>query len=193
MKITDTDLPGVKVIEPDIYHDDRGYFQELFRTDTCAQLSSRPFIQNNLSVSRRNVLRGLHYQLRNPQAKLVTVLQGEVLDVVVDIRQGSPTFGRSFTLTLSETNHLLLFVPEGFAHGFCVLSEEARFFYMTTAFYAPGDDYGILWSDPDLGIKWPVANPILSRKDAVLPRMKDLAENQLPTFNAHPLSSGTQQ
>lgn len=183
MKITNTDLSDVKIIEPDVFPDDRGSFQELFRADRCGDLGiSKPFVQHNLSVSRRNVLRGMHYQLRNPQAKLVTVIQGEVFDVVIDIRRGSPTFGRSVGMRLSEANHLLFFVPEGFAHGFCVLSDEARFLYMTTAFYAPGDDYGILWSDPDLTIEWPVTNPVLNRRDALLPRLKNVAQQLLPTI-----------
>jgi dTDP-4-dehydrorhamnose 3,5-epimerase len=181
MKITTTELSGVKIIEPDVFPDDRGYFQELFRADMCGSLASRPFIQNNFSVSRRNVLRGLHYQLRNPQAKLVTVLHGEVFDVVVDIRRDSPTFGKTAHIRLSDANKLLLYVPEGFAHGFCVLSEEARFFYMTTAFYARGDDCGILWSDPDLSIPWPVAAPALSPRDASLPRLRDVRQELLPT------------
>lgn len=181
MKVLDNDLPGVKVIEPDVFADERGFFQELYRADTSAKLGlSRPFIQHNLSMSRQNVLRGLHYQLRNPQAKLVTVIQGEVVDVVVDIRRGSPTFGRHSAVTLSAGNHLLLLAPEGFAHGFCVLSKEARFFYMTTAFYTPGDDHGILWSDPDLAIAWPTPSPVVSSRDSQLPRLRDVPQERLP-------------
>jgi dTDP-4-dehydrorhamnose 3,5-epimerase len=181
MKIVDSDLTGVKIIEPDVFPDERGFFQEVFRSDLNGRIgAARPFVQHNLSMSRRNVLRGMHYQLLNPQAKLVTVLQGEVCDVVVDIRRGSPTFGRHSAVTLSATNHLLLFVPEGFAHGFCVLGDEARFFYMTTSFYAPGDDHGILWSDPDLAIPWPTARPVVSRRDAALPRLRDVPPDKLP-------------
>lgn len=181
MKIRDMELPGLKVIEPRVFPDERGFFHELFRADRYAQLGlDRPFVQQNISMSRRNVLRGLHYQLLRPQAKLVTVLQGEVFDVVVDIRRGSPTFGRHETLRLSASNHLALFVPEGFAHGFCALSDEARFFYMVSDYYAPGDEYGILWSDPALAVRWPVTEPTLSAKDAALPRLPDIAPDRLP-------------
>ena len=131
------------------------------------------FVQDNLSFSQCGVLRGLHYQLERPQGKLVMAVQGEIVDVAVDIRKGSPTFGKWISVILSSENHRQLYIPEGFAHGFCVLSEEADFVYQVTAEYAPELDRGILWNDPTIGIEWPVSEPMLSDKDARLPLLRN--------------------
>jgi dTDP-4-dehydrorhamnose 3,5-epimerase len=172
------DIPGLVLVEPRFFGDARGAFGELYqRSAFAAQGIADEFIQDNLSRSRRGVLRGLHYQLPpEAQGKLVTVLRGEVLDVVVDIRRGSPAFGRWFGLTLSAESGLMLYVPPGFAHGYCALSDEADFLYKCTRQYAPALDRGIRWDDPEIGVRWPVADPILSPKDAALPLLRD-AEN----------------
>jgi len=142
-------------------------------------------VQDNLSRSCRDTVRGLHYQLRHPQAKLVSVLSGAVLDVAVDIRRGSPTFGRHVTVELSAENRRQLFIPEGFAHGFRVLTDTADFYYKCTDFYTPGDEYGIFWNDPALGIPWgTIAAPVVSAKDAALPHLRDLPTAHLPAFPA---------
>lgn len=172
------------MIEPAVFADARGFFMETYQRRRYANSGiDRVFVQDNHSRSCRGTVRGLHYQLRHPQAKLVCVIRGEVMDVAVDIRKGSPTFGRSAAVVLSDTNHRQLFVPEGFAHGFCVLSGEADLLYKCTDYYAPGDEYGILWSDPKLGIDWPVTSPVTSEKDqAYLPLLRTPAEN-LPAFS----------
>lgn len=178
-----TVLPGVRVLRPDRFRDARGFFLETFHREKYRSLGlEREFVQDNFSRSCRGTLRGLHFQLRHPQGKLVMVLRGEVYDVAVDIRRGSPTFGRWLGLTLSEENGCQLYIPEGFAHGFCVLSEEADFLYKCTDFYDPLDDRGILWSDPDLGIAWPIQGPLLSPKDARLPHLAEIPEAELPLF-----------
>jgi dTDP-4-dehydrorhamnose 3,5-epimerase len=141
-----------------------------------------PFVQDNLSFSAQGVLRGLHYQLRHPQGKLVYVLFGAVFDVAVDIRKGSPTFGHWTGKILSADNHRQLYIPPGFAHGFCVLSETAQFAYKCTDFYSPGDEYGIRWDDPSIGIDWPVTAPLLSEKDHQYPVLNAVPRQHLPTF-----------
>jgi dTDP-4-dehydrorhamnose 3,5-epimerase len=181
MRFIETGLDGVIIIEPDIFRDDRGFFLETFHQRKYEEGGiRRSFVQDNWSHSRRGTVRGLHYQLRNPQAKLIYVVKGEIFDVVVDIRKASPSFGMSFSTALSSEKCSQIFVPEGFAHGFCVLSEEAEVVYKCSDFYAPGDEYGILWCDPALGIKWPVTEPILSRKDKGYPLLKDVPEEMLP-------------
>ena len=141
-------------------------------------------MQDNWSHSSKGVLRGLHYQLKNPQAKLLTVLRGEVFDVVVDIRRGSPTFGEWIGKNLSAENGLQLYVPEGLAHGFLVLSDEVDFLYKCSAFYTPGDEYGIRWDDPDIGIQWPInEEPVLAEKDIEAPLLKNAPETELPKFS----------
>ncbi|MBW1779222.1 MAG: dTDP-4-dehydrorhamnose 3,5-epimerase [Deltaproteobacteria bacterium] len=184
MKCTETSLPGVLMIEPMVFEDDRGFFMETYHTGkyTKAGLEAS-FVQDNLSHSKRFTLRGLHYQRNHPQGKLVYVVTGEVLDIAVDIRWGSPTFGRWTETLLSAENRRQLYVPEDFAHGFCVLSETADVIYKCTDLYAPGDEYGILWSDPTLDISWPVDNPILSEKDAKNPRLTDVPEALLPVYH----------
>ena len=179
-----TSIPGVLVFTPKVFGDPRGFFLQTYQTKAYAAAGlDRTFVQDNLSRSCRGTVRGLHYQLRQPQAKLVGVLRGAVLDVAVDIRRGSPTFGRFVAAELSEENRKQLFVPEGFAHGFRVLSDSADFCYKCTDFYAPGDEYGVIWNDPALGIPWgDVASPIVSAKDAKLPRLADVPPEQLPIY-----------
>lgn len=179
----ETPLPGVLLFEPRAFTDDRGYFIEVYHARAYEEAGLRkPFVQDNLSRSCRDTVRGLHYQLRHPQAKLVMTLRGEILDVVVDIRRGSPTFGQTFAVTLSEANHKQLFVPEGFAHGFCVTGDEAVVLYKCTDLYTPGDEYGVRWSDPALGIDWPTREPLLSPKDRVMRVLNDIPEAELPLY-----------
>ncbi len=181
MNVRTTPLPGVLIIEPKVFGDARGFFLETFQARRYAEAGiDLPFVQDNLSRSVKGTLRGLHFQQPQPQGKLVYVLAGAVFDVCVDIRSGSPTFGRWFGLELSADNHLQLWIPPGFAHGFCVLSDSADFAYKCTALYAPEFDRGIAWNDPDIGIRWPIENPLLSKKDAAAPRLKDALV--LPTY-----------
>jgi dTDP-4-dehydrorhamnose 3,5-epimerase len=176
MKVLETELPGVLVLEPKRFGDDRGFFMELFHEKRYAEAGiTGPFVQDNFSRSVKGTLRGLHFQEPHAQGKLVQVLAGSIHDVVVDVRRGSPTFGRWVATELSEENRRQLWVPPGFAHGFCVLSEHADFLYKCTDFYAPASERGIAWNDPDLAIAWPVASPLLSPKDAVAPRLRDAA------------------
>lgn len=167
MIVEATPLAGLLLVKPDVHGDERGYFQESWnlRRYTEAGLD-RHFVQDNLSSSRQGILRGLHFQNPHPQGKLVYVLRGEVFDVAVDVRADSPTFGQWYGVTLSEENHLQLFVPEGFAHGFCVTSEMALFAYKCTDFYRPEAELCIRWDDPAIGIDWPIENPTLSEKDS---------------------------
>jgi len=173
------EIPDIVLIETHSAQDDRGHFLELYKGSafTAHGIAER-FVQDNLSHSRRGVLRGLHYQ-KQPmaQGKLVTALTGQIFDVAVDIRRGSPTFGRWLGVTLSAGRFQLLYVPVGFAHGFCVLSENADVLYKVTAEYAPDLDRGIVWNDPEIGIRWPVAEPILSSKDAGLPHLAEADSN----------------
>lgn len=168
MHITATTLPDVKLIEPAVFRDERGFFFESWNARTLAQAGiDAAFVQDNHSRSRRGVLRGIHYQLRHPQGKLVRVVAGEVFDVAVDLRRSSPTFGRWIGTTLSADNQRMLWVPPGFGHGFVVLSETADFLYKTTDYYHPEDERTLLWNDPAVGITWPLEGaPILARKDA---------------------------
>ena len=175
MKAVHLGLDGLMVIEPVVHGDDRGHFFESYRTDKLAALGiEEAFVQDNQSCSRRNVLRGLHAQKNNPQGKLVRVVLGHVWDVAVDLRPDSPTFGRWEGIDLSADNKLSLWVPPGFAHGFCVLSEVAELTYKCTALYDPADEMGIRWDDPDLAIDWPVDEPILSQKDLELPSLAEV-------------------
>jgi dTDP-4-dehydrorhamnose 3,5-epimerase len=183
IRIAQTELPGVLEIETDVYPDARGFFKELHHRKRYAEAGlDRTFVQDSFSRSTRGVLRGLHYQLRNPQGKLLAVLRGEIYDVAVDIRRGSPTFGRWVGVRLSDANGRQLFVPEGFAHGFCALSETADVLYKNTALYTPGDEFGVRWSDPRLAIAWPVAAPVLSPRDAALPTLAEVAPANLPQY-----------
>jgi len=185
MKVIQTDLPGCVVVEPQVFGDDRGFFYESFNTDKLAQHGLAPdFVQGNVSSSARGVLRGLHYQWPKPQGKYVSVLEGEVWDVAVDIRRGSPTFGKWAGVLLSAENRRHFWIPEGFAHGFVALSERAVFTYLCTATYDRDADAGIRWNDADLAIDWPVAEPLLSDKDARAPFLAEVAAERLPTFAA---------
>ena len=176
MQVLETVLPGVLLIEPRVFGDARGFFLESWNRQTFAQAGlDLDFVQDNHSRSSRGVLRGLHYQLANPQGKLVRVTQGAVFDVAVDIRRSSAHFGRWVGYELSEDNHRMLWIPPGFAHGFMVLSETADFLYKCTTLYDPPSDRGIRWDDPAIGIAWPDvgAPPLLSAKDAVAPLLAD--------------------
>jgi dTDP-4-dehydrorhamnose 3,5-epimerase len=171
MNLVATAIAGLVILEPKVFGDDRGFFYESFNARRFAELTgiSAPFVQDNHSKSAKNVLRGLHYQILQPQGKLVRVVAGEVFDVAVDIRKSSPTFGRSVGLHLSAENKRQLWIPEGFAHGFMVLSESAEFLYKTTDYWAPEHERSILWNDPALGIDWPQGGgaPLLSGKDQI--------------------------
>jgi dTDP-4-dehydrorhamnose 3,5-epimerase len=183
MKVTPTGHPEVLLVEPDVYADARGFFMETFHAGKYAAAGLPvSFRQDNHSRSVAGVLRGLHYQLRQPQGKLIRVATGRVFDVAVDIRRGSPRFGQWVGVELSEQNRHQLYVPPGFAHGFCVLSECADFLYKCTELYAPGDEYGIAWDDPDLAIAWPSMEYLLSDKDRSCPRLRDSAH--LPAYPA---------
>lgn len=183
MNVIKTKLPGVVIIEPKVFGDTRGFFMETFSQAKYEQIGiCGPFVQDNLSFSTRGVLRGLHYQQPNTQGKLVSVVQGEVFDVAVDIRTGSPTFGQWVGVNLSGENHRQLWVPQGFAHGFCVLSETTYFTYKCTDVYMPSAEGGIMWNDPDIGIEWPLKDIVLSDKDQVYPRLKDVSVERLPVF-----------
>lgn len=182
MKITATRIPEVLFIEPDVFGDSRGFFMESWRKDQYAASGlDVEFVQDNHSRSGRGVLRGLHYQLERSQGKLVRVVTGSVFDVAVDIRKGSPTFGQWVGMELSEENHCQLYVPPGFAHGFCVLSETADFLYKCTDFYAPGDEHGIVWNDPDIGVDWPGRDFLISGKDARNGRLRQMSD-RLPVY-----------
>ena len=183
MKCTNTVIPGVVIIEPDVFGDNRGFFMETWRQERYAELGLKgPFVQDNLSFSTKGVLRGLHYQHPHAQGKLVSVVQGEVFDVAVDIRYGSPTFGKWAGVTLSGENHKQFWVPQGFAHGFCVLSETAYYTYKCTEVYTPSAEGGIAWNDPDIGIEWPITATSFSEKDTVYPRLQDVPTDRLPMF-----------
>ena len=176
MNIVQTSLQDCVIIEPEVFGDERGFFLETFHTSRYADLAgiSLPFVQDNYSRSLKGVLRGLHFQKKKPQGKLISVARGEVYDVAVDIRKGSSTFGQWVGVILSEENKKQLWVPPGFAHGFVVLSEIADFEYKCTDYYDPSDEGSILWNDPDLAIVWPVENPILSDKDLNANKLADL-------------------
>jgi dTDP-4-dehydrorhamnose 3,5-epimerase len=182
MNVIETKLPGVVIIEPKVFGDARGFFFETWNRERyeAAGLPAT-FVQDNVSFSRQGILRGLHFQNPHAQGKLVFVLQGEVFDVAVDIRPASPTFGQWASCVLSAENKRQLFVPEGFAHGFCVTSETAMFAYKCTDVYTPATEGVVLWNDPDLGIPWPIANPILNSRDAGAPRLRDIPRKHLPT------------
>jgi dTDP-4-dehydrorhamnose 3,5-epimerase len=184
MKFLPTELPGVVVIEPDVHRDARGFFLESYHARKYAEGGiPGPFVQDNHSFSQRGTLRGLHAQQRRPQGKLVRAVLGEMFDVAVDIRRGSPTFGRWVGVVLSGDNFRQLYLPPGFAHGFCVLSDFAHAEYKCTDFYDAGDELAIAWNDPDLAIAWPLREPVVSAKDAAAPRLRDVLE-RLPVLNA---------
>jgi dTDP-4-dehydrorhamnose 3,5-epimerase len=182
MNIRETPLPGVLLLEPKVFRDERGFFIETFNTRSLVGSGvAAEFVQDNHSRSTRGVVRGLHYQLRSPQGKLVHVARGRIFDVAVDIRLGSPHFGEWFGTELDDENLASLWIPPGFAHGFCVLSDVADVIYKCTTLYDPADDRGILWNDPAVGIEWPVESPIVSLKDSRLRKLSD-TRFDLPRF-----------
>jgi len=175
MKVTETKLPGVLIIEPEIFGDKRGFFKENFQVKRYKEIGiDQNFVQDNCSRSQKGVLRGLHFQITKPQGKLVSCLKGAVFDVVVNIDQTSVTYGQYLGLELTEDNHKQLWIPPGYAHGFCVLSEIADFHYKCTDYYDPYDESGVIWNDKTLAIDWPINNPFLSNKDSSLPKLSEL-------------------
>jgi len=185
MKVLPTTLPKVRVVEPDLFADSRGFLMEIYQEERYRGAGlGAPVVQVNHSHSIRGTLRGLHYQLRRPQGKLIQVVQGAIFDVAVDIRRGSPTFGLWTGVELSEENRRQLYIPGDFAHGFCVLSDTADVIYGCTELYDPQDEGGILWSDPGLRIHWPVSDPIISPKDGRLPCLSEISRERLPVYEA---------
>jgi dTDP-4-dehydrorhamnose 3,5-epimerase len=183
MKIEPTSIPDVLVLEPGAFEDSRGFFMEIYHRDRYAAFGiDTDFVQDNLSVSHRGTIRGLHFQHPHGQAKLVQVLDGEVFDVAVDVRRGSPGFGEWTCVELSGVNRRQLFIPEGFAHGFCVVSDRAILHYKCGDFYTPSAERGIIWDDPDLGVSWPASDPLLSAKDASYGRLRDLPRDFFPVY-----------
>ncbi len=183
MEFTPTELDGVVLIEPRIYTDDRGFFAEVYHRLKFEEGGiDVTFVQDNRVRSLRGALRGLHAQVRCPQGKLVSVTLGEIFDVAVDIRRGSPTFGRWVGETLSADSLRMMYIPPGFAHGYCVTSDVAEVAYKCTELYDPGGEIAIAWNDPDIGVHWPLDEPILSEKDAGAPRLSEIADS-LPTIN----------
>ena len=183
MKVIETTLPGVIVIEPKVFGDQRGFFQETYHAQRYREAGlDVTFVQDNHSRSRRGVLRGLHYQMIQMQGKLVSVTRGEVFDVAVDIRKGSATFGQWYGTHLNDENHRQMYVPPGYAHGFCVLSETVDFIYKCTDYYHPQSEKGVLWNDPEIGIEWPISidEVILSEKDQKNRRLSEVAKEDLP-------------
>jgi len=175
MKLISTSIKGLLIIEPDIFEDKRGYFLETHHQNRFQAAGvTTGFVQDNLSFSKKGTLRGLHFQITHPQAKLVQAITGTIFDVAVDIRSGSPTFGKWTGTLLSEENKRQLFIPEGFANGFCVLSESAHVLYKCSDYYNPADEGGLLWSDPAVAIEWPIKNPTLSEKDRQHPPFENL-------------------
>jgi dTDP-4-dehydrorhamnose 3,5-epimerase len=187
MKFTPQAIPGVVLIEPKVFPDERGFFLETFHErryrENGIPANAASFVQDNQSRSVRGTLRGLHSQRRQPQGKLVRAIEGEIFDVAVDVRRGSPTFAKWVGVRLSAENFLQLYVPPGFVHGFCVLSEVAQVEYKCTDFYAPNDEQSVIWNDPDIGIEWPVAEPVISPKDRVAPRLAEILQD-LPAYDA---------
>jgi dTDP-4-dehydrorhamnose 3,5-epimerase len=183
MKVETTRIPGVLIIHPAVYGDARGFFMEAYSRDRYAEAGlPSEFVQDNVSMSARGILRGLHLQHPNAQGKLCSVLDGSVFDVAVDVRVGSPTFGQWVGIPLSSENRLQLYVPPGFAHGFCVTSERAMFSYKCTDFYSAPSEVGVVWNDPDIGVAWPTEEPQLSEKDRQHPRLRDIPPDKLPRY-----------
>lgn len=184
MNVIATELPGVLVLEPKVFGDDRGFFMETYRKDSFASYGvPEGLVQDNLSFSRRGVLRGLHLQWPHPQGKLVQVFSGEVFDVAVDVRRGSPTFGRWMGMRLSGQNKRQIWIPPGLAHGFCVTSSEALFAYKCSDYYHPETELSVRWNDSDIGIHWPLdGEPDLSTKDMDAPLLRDIPADRLPVY-----------
>lgn len=185
MKIIPAELDGVTILEPDVFEDGRGFFMETFHRRRYRHAGiKQQFVQDNLSFSIKDTIRGLHYQKKFPQAKLVQVITGEIFDVAVDIRPGASTYGKWTGVYLSDTNRRQMLIPAGFAHGFCVCSRTAHVWYKCSDFYKPEDEGGVSWQDPDIGIDWPVKNPIMSEKDKRFPFLRNLASEDLPATEA---------
>ncbi|MBT8340113.1 MAG: dTDP-4-dehydrorhamnose 3,5-epimerase [Desulfatitalea sp.] len=183
MNVIPTRLAEVLIVEPKVFGDDRGFFLETYQQQRYAEAGiSCSFVQDNISFSQRHTLRGLHFQHPQGQAKLVQVLEGEIYDVAVDVRRGSPTFGQWAGVMLSSETRRQLFIPAGFAHGFCVTSATALFMYKCSDYYAPDQESGLCWDDPDLKIEWPVAQPLLSARDQALPYLSRIAPERLPRY-----------
>ena len=181
MQRIETSLPGVCLLQPQVFEDARGFFFETYHGRKLATLGIHDvFVQDNHSKSAKGTLRGMHYQLRYPQAKLCRVVQGEVLDVAVDLRRSSMTFGKWTSAVLSAENKQMIYLPTGFAHGFVVLSETAEFLYKCSGFYNAADEHGVVWNDPQLNIAWNIKGPLLSQKDAALPLLAEIEPSQLP-------------
>ena len=176
MKVTESGIKGVFIIEPDVYEDDRGFFMETFHNERYRKLLgiNLDFVQDNISRSSKNVLRGMHFQKNYPQGKIVKVSRGEILDVIVDLRKDSPTYGTWESFKLSEQNKFQVWIPPGFAHGFLVMSDSADFEYKCTEYYHPEDEHCLIWNDPEVAIDWPINDPILSEKDKRGLSLKDL-------------------
>lgn len=180
MQITETEIPSILLLKPEVYRDDRGFFLETYREEHLgSQDIDVHFVQDNLSKSQKNTVRGLHYQIERPQDKLLMVMQGTILDVAVDLRRDSPTFGKHVATELSGQNKHQMFIPKGFAHGFSVLSDYALVYYKCSDYYYPKGERGLLWNDPDLDIDWKVENPIISEKDQHQPTLSEIANKDL--------------
>ena len=191
MKFCPTSLPGVITLEPDVHHDARGFFLETYHSKKYAEGGiDATFVQDNHSRSRKGMLRGLHMQLAHPQGKLLRVVEGEVFDVAVDVRRGSPHFGEHVGIVLTAESFQQLYIPPGFAHGFLVTSEGAQLEYKCSELYHPGDELTIAWNDPDLAIAWPIANPTLSAKDSAGSPLRDVME-RLPEYTPEPHAGST--
>ncbi len=183
MKVTRARISDILIIEPERFTDQRGFFLEAYHAERYkANGITREFVQDNHSRSQKGVLRGLHFQHPWDQGKLIYVPRGRIFDVAVDIRRGSPSFGKWVGVELSDQNGKQIYIPEGFAHGFCVLSDEADVIYKCTALYNPEYEHGVLWCDPDIGIKWPISEPILSDKDKRNPILRDIQASYLPVY-----------
>ena len=183
MKTINTHIPSVIIFEPQKFEDNRGYFIETFQQQRYQAMGIHEhFVQDNLSRSKQGVLRGLHFQHPNAQGKLVRVTRGQVFDVAVDIRRNSPTFAKAVTVLLDDQNHRQMYIPPGFAHGFCVLSEWADFHYKCTAYYQQGTEHGLLWNTPEFNIEWPITTPLLSIKDQKHPTLSNISPDHLPQY-----------
>lgn len=183
MNRVETAIPGVYILQPKVYRDDRGFFLESYHKAHFADLGiDDQFVQDNHSCSRKGVLRGLHYQLKRPQAKLCRVVEGSALDIAVDIRLGSPTFAKYVSVVLSDERQNEIYIPRGFAHGFIALTDKVQFLYKCTEFYDPADEAGLVWNDPRVGIQWGAENPILSDKDRKNPSLAEISDALLPRY-----------
>jgi len=181
--IEDTNIPGVKIITPEVIADDRGYFFETFNITDFKKLKlPSKFVQDNQALSKKGTLRGFHYQLKYPQGKLVRIIKGKVLDVAIDVRYGSPTYGKYVSVELSDENYRMMYIPEGLAHGYLVLSDEAIFQYKCTDVYHSEDEYGVLWNDGRIEVNWPINDPVLSDRDRDLPMLESIPIKYLPKF-----------